>query len=177
MGIQDKKTQYQLQNKDKNIMLQNRVMSPPIISTVLPPSSASAPTSSSPPPLAACTPMAKKWSCQSCTYENWPKSKNCIICGTRIGKLTFIPESNRESPPPEAASLSQHGNAARNVRPVEPSNLRDQISQISPTLSARSVQTPRYFTQAEIVTNSISTSSVGGSNQVNNYWRGLKVIS
>lgn len=51
MGIQDKKTQYQLQNKDKNIMLQNRVVSPPIISTVLPPSSASTPTSSSPRPL------------------------------------------------------------------------------------------------------------------------------
>lgn len=23
-----------------------------------------------------------KWTCSSCTYENWPKSVNCVMCGT-----------------------------------------------------------------------------------------------
>lgn len=25
-----------------------------------------------------------KWSCSACTYENWPKAKKCIMCGTVI---------------------------------------------------------------------------------------------
>ena len=24
----------------------------------------------------------KKWTCSSCTYENWPKAKHCVLCGS-----------------------------------------------------------------------------------------------
>ena len=168
VGIQEKKNQYQLQNKEKNIRSQNRVMSPPIISNAVSPSTTAQSTLSSPtpPPLATC--YQKKWNCPACTYENWPKSNNCIICGTRVEKVAFNPEGNRESPSPEEGSSSQHENVAKNVRPgVQQSNLIDSPnSQISPILSARGVQTPRYFTQAEILTNSAPTTSNGGSNQV-----------
>ena len=141
-------------------------MSPPMISSI-PPSNASTSTSSSPPPPAVCVTVAKKWSCQACTYENWPKSKNCIICGCLrgSGKLPFIPESNRESPPAGAASSSRDVNI-RNIRPPEPQNLRDQTKQRSPTLSTKGQQTSRNFTQAEILTSSVSSSAIGGNNQV-----------
>ena len=167
-GMKGKNPQtYQLHKQDKSILIHNRVMSPPIISSAQAPTITSPTTSSSPPPLATCTPStAKKWICQACTYENWPKSKHCVICGCRGGKLTFIPESNRESPPPEPGSSSQNENSTRNVRPIGQSNLRDHTSQISPTLSVRGVQTQRYLNQAEILTNTAATTSNGGSNQV-----------
>ncbi|XP_064465710.1 ubiquitin thioesterase ZRANB1-like [Ornithodoros turicata] len=45
--------------------------------------------SRSPPPAQATTstelPNAcsdSKWACHACTYENWPKSRRCVICGT-----------------------------------------------------------------------------------------------
>lgn len=28
-----------------------------------------------------------KWCCKACTYENWPKSQKCIICGSSRGKV------------------------------------------------------------------------------------------
>ena len=166
-GMKGKNPQpYQFHKQDKSILLHNRVMSPPIISSAQAPTTTSPTTSSSPSPLATCTSTAKKWICQACTYENWPKSKHCVICGCRGGKLTFIPESNRESPPPEPGSSSQNENSTRNVRPIGQSNLRDHTSQISPTLSVRGVQTQRYLNQAEILTNTAPTTSNGGSNQV-----------
>jgi len=28
-----------------------------------------------------------KWSCAACTYQNWPKSSKCIMCGKKDLKL------------------------------------------------------------------------------------------
>ena len=30
----------------------------------------------------------KKWICQGCTYENWPKAKKCVLCLSPRGKLS-----------------------------------------------------------------------------------------
>ena len=167
-GKQEKKSQYQIQNKDKNIFLQshNRVVSPPIISAAVTSCSTTVSTTSSspPPPLASCNQASKKWICQACTYENWPKSKQCVICGTRGGNFSFLPENKRQSPPPEAGSSSQYENTSKNVRPGgQSSNTRDNNTQISPSLPSREVHAPRSFTQAEILTSAASTTS----NQVN----------
>ena len=165
VNMQEKKTQYHTQTKEKNALLQNRVKSPPIISSGLSANTTSPTTSSSPPPLSTCT--SKKWICQACTYENWPKSKSCVICGSQRGKLTFIPENSKEStPPPEAGSSSQYENSTRNVRPIGQSQNRDSNSQVSPPMSARGVQSQRHINQADILTSTPTTSSAG-SNQVN----------
>lgn len=30
----------------------------------------------------------EKWSCTACTYENWPKSNKCIMCGHQRERLS-----------------------------------------------------------------------------------------
>lgn len=30
-----------------------------------------------------------KWSCAACTYQNWPKSSKCIMCGKKGLKLLY----------------------------------------------------------------------------------------
>jgi ubiquitin thioesterase ZRANB1 len=30
-----------------------------------------------------------KWSCSACTYQNWPKSSKCIMCGKILLFLSF----------------------------------------------------------------------------------------
>jgi len=51
-----------------------------------------------------------KWSCLTCTYENWAKAVTCVLCGTRRGRTS--PEQagagaerrrERDSPSPEGA--------------------------------------------------------------------------
>ncbi|BES96814.1 OTU-like cysteine protease [Nesidiocoris tenuis] len=59
-------------------------------------SSASTRTSLSPPQQQPCG----KWSCAVCTYENWPKSKKCIMCGTTV-----------QSSPAQRLSPSRSNNA------------------------------------------------------------------
>ncbi|XP_013403121.1 ubiquitin thioesterase ZRANB1 [Lingula anatina] len=29
-----------------------------------------------------------KWCCKACTYENWPRSQKCVICGTARGRFS-----------------------------------------------------------------------------------------
>ena len=31
-----------------------------------------------------------KWNCVACTYENWPKSKCCVICGVLRGSYEVV---------------------------------------------------------------------------------------
>ncbi len=51
-------------------------------------------TSSTPPPSSSITATANcgsnsssafspKWSCPVCTYENWPRSQVCVLCGAK----------------------------------------------------------------------------------------------
>lgn len=30
-----------------------------------------------------------KWSCAACTYQNWPKSSKCIMCGKKDLKFLY----------------------------------------------------------------------------------------
>lgn len=88
---------------------------------------------SPPPPLSSSTQMAtaleamrisaaaennnerrnsSKWNCLVCTYENWPRTKRCVLCAAARGaselpKTTTSPlpsTEHRESPPPQGAS-------------------------------------------------------------------------
>ncbi len=36
---------------------------------------------------------AVKWTCPACTYENWPKSKLCVMCKSPQGAATATPEA------------------------------------------------------------------------------------
>lgn len=38
----------------------------------------------------------QKWSCPHCTYENWPKSVKCIMCG--LGNNPYPVQGARSSP-------------------------------------------------------------------------------
>ncbi|KAL5234511.1 hypothetical protein ACI65C_001921 [Semiaphis heraclei] len=41
-----------------------------------------------------------KWSCSACTYQNWPKSFKCIMCGTRGPRKTSPSPDNSLCEPP-----------------------------------------------------------------------------
>lgn len=57
-----------------------------------------------------------KWTCKNCTYENWPKSLKCIICGTFRGRTS--PEivntirSSENSPTSGSPTLSSCASGA-----------------------------------------------------------------
>lgn len=44
------------------------------------PDSKQPPTDSSPSPPSLASLSSVKWICPSCTYENWPKSRHCVMC-------------------------------------------------------------------------------------------------
>lgn len=64
----------------------------------------------------ACSDAHIKWACHACTYENWPKSRRCVICGTArpkadspVGCRTADSEEMRRyvpgSPPPATLAM------------------------------------------------------------------------
>ena len=72
-------------------------------------------TSKSQSPRIKCDPTQAKWNCSQCTYENYPKSLTCVLCGTKRGRnspdlsslQTSVPSDRRhESPSPEGAHSS-----------------------------------------------------------------------
>ena len=47
-----------------------------------------------PPALVKATSRAHvKWTCKACTYENWPKSQKCVLCGVAKGKTYPDPQT------------------------------------------------------------------------------------
>jgi len=52
---------------------------------------------------------AAKWSCLVCTYENWPRSSYCVLCGGKKGRTSpghlQCVATARDSPSPEGASM------------------------------------------------------------------------
>jgi len=62
----------------------------------------------------------QKWNCNHCTYENYPKSLNCVLCGSKRGRgsprnspelsssmnPSVLADRRRESPSPEGAHYS-----------------------------------------------------------------------
>jgi len=72
-------------------------------------------TSKSQSPRIKCDLTQAKWNCSQCTYENYPKSLTCVLCGTKRGRnspdlsslQTSVPSDRRhESPSPEGAHYS-----------------------------------------------------------------------
>lgn len=51
-----------------------------------PPASQEATTSTEADPHSSTADPRSKWTCPSCTYENWPKSHKCIMCGVTRSK-------------------------------------------------------------------------------------------
>lgn len=58
-----------------------------------------------------CTTYSMKWTCQACTYENWPKAQKCVLCHTsntkpEIACATYGSEEfeARKCTPPSSAS-------------------------------------------------------------------------
>jgi len=72
-------------------------------------------TSKAQSPRIHCDASQVKWNCSQCTYENYPKSLTCVLCGTKRGRnspdlssLQASVQSDRrhESPSPEGAHYS-----------------------------------------------------------------------
>lgn len=59
--------------------LQSTAVRSSIPSASVPASTTTTSTAPTPPPLSAML-DEEKWSCLQCTYENWPKSKHCVMC-------------------------------------------------------------------------------------------------
>lgn len=101
-------------------------------------------TNSQPPSSSA------KWNCPVCTYENWPRSPNCVLCGALPAKerTTAMPDhlqsfpTVRDSPSPEGASMPRRIDGAEAPRtqhqpppPVSTSGPTDlQQRRSSPTI-------------------------------------------
>ena len=58
-----------------------------------------------------------KWSCPECTYDNWPRSKSCVICGTRPlsqpssdKRIDIL--ASRDTPSPPAAASSYEASSS-----------------------------------------------------------------
>jgi ubiquitin thioesterase ZRANB1 len=53
-----------------------------------------------------------KWNCLLCTYENYPRSLSCVLCGARRGRTSpdqtqLAGVEHRNSPSPEGASMKR----------------------------------------------------------------------
>ena len=69
--------------------------------------------------------VSSKWSCLVCTYENFPRTAACVLCGTRKGRAS--PDqlqsvcaealAPRDSPSPEGASMRRRGPEAGALSP------------------------------------------------------------
>ncbi len=66
-----------------------------------------------------------KWMCKACTYENWPKSSKCTLCGVTRGKLTLdSPQGSRSSSNENLAAASTDSLRRSGRRRSPPSTLR-----------------------------------------------------
>lgn len=59
----------------------------------------------------SCTSKAVKWACEVCTYENWPKSKKCIMCGTLAPRTS--PSHSNISVKPSAETEVTNGSRSQ----------------------------------------------------------------
>ncbi|CAH0401511.1 unnamed protein product [Chilo suppressalis] len=60
-----------------------------------------------------------KWSCATCTYENWPRSQKCAMCGAASTALAAAPAPSAAVAAAAApASATAHANAASPAPPA-----------------------------------------------------------
>ncbi|CAH8629048.1 unnamed protein product [Dicrocoelium dendriticum] len=67
-------------------------------------------------------PVAEKWSCPQCTYENWPKSKHCVMC---YGPRPHFP-------------LDSHSNVAEDITRKDKSSIQTSLTSLSQARIKRS---------------------------------------
>ena len=66
-----------------------------------------------------------KWTCKSCTFDNWPKSVKCTLCGVSRGKLAQeSPQGSRSSSNENLAAASTEGLRRSGRRRSPPSSVR-----------------------------------------------------
>jgi len=56
-----------------------------------------------------------KWSCLACTYENWQKSKSCVLCGVWKGRKSPEPQSLN---PTSSPLIGHHGSHVSSSSPL-----------------------------------------------------------
>lgn len=90
-----------------------------------------------------------KWSCCECTYENWPRTQRCVLCGT-LRNQTQKPSRNeeeqqrdeevtrtncdvttrRETPSPQGASSARSHNSLADVKPANNFDYERRLRQL-----------------------------------------------
>ena len=66
-----------------------------------------------------------KWTCRACTFDNWPKSVKCTLCGVPRGKVTQeSPQGSRSNSNENLAAASVDGLRRSGRRRSPPSSLR-----------------------------------------------------
>lgn len=58
---------------------------------------------------------AGKWTCSQCTYENWPKSKHCVMCYASPVSSTYLDASNESEPKDISSSTASHSSSTTNL--------------------------------------------------------------
>ena len=113
----------------------------------------------------------KKWKCQRCTYENWPRTNKCSMCtGPRTRTPTPPLAADKESartttPPPPPRTLHQHGHRSMPSSSQiyhSPSHLPSHITSVAPTdsLISTSRTHPNYSSDSCESTGKIDKGSV-----------------
>ncbi|XP_068249702.1 ubiquitin thioesterase trabid [Palaemon carinicauda] len=78
-----------------------------------------------------------KWRCRACTYENWPRSTKCVMCGTPKGLSPPAAQSQPArlaTPPPPTDSKNNNNNSSNIVTtPSEPCEIPNKVEIIRET--------------------------------------------
>lgn len=63
-----------------------------------------------------------KWTCKTCTYENWPKSCRCVMCGLPRGRTSpeIMATTSENKKPSKQAGLKQASPTAQQRNSVSP---------------------------------------------------------
>ncbi|XP_076362117.1 ubiquitin thioesterase Zranb1-like [Tachypleus tridentatus] len=106
----------------------------------------------------------QKWNCSACTYENWPKSQKCVLCGTgRIKSPGSYMSETEEGRSPSSPISNQI------PRRASPPGLPNYITTTS-SIDSLHRRTNNRQTEAAIIQGHSSVSCTSESTQVlNNY--------
>ena len=79
---------------------------------------------------AASVKMSGKWNCKACTYENWPKSYKCVLCGVPKGRTYLDLAHGADRPMANEGSILQRSRSNSNLskRRSPPSSARSPES-------------------------------------------------
>ena len=69
-----------------------------------------------------------KWTCRACTYENWPKSQKCILCGQVRKSSPDISLSTSPAPSPGTGTPSESEASVSRPALVSPTGLSSAIT-------------------------------------------------